>query len=457
MSQLARGFGRRTCAALVVVTVMSVAGCVQAGSSGSPSAPPSSASSASRTAIQTASPTASSAGTVDLNNVPAAPSGTWTGVQWVALPAGTPFKADPAAPDAMFQVFGWSRGYVGFAVSPNQTSADQGNGAPYVAPTVVPSYSADGVHWHAGQKLNVTAAGSSALQMIRAVLEGPAGLLAVGWSGACGSEYVDSLWTSSNGVAWQAVNARKAFGVDPSLITHISGGAAGYVAVSFKSRGAWTSKDGRTWHKVAFSADAFKEALVDDGTAFSGGFVLAGTTGAADCTAVVSDGSTPRPILRTAAAWWSADASSWTRIPLPGAVATPDAQFTWVSNLGDRAVLIVQDTPDGKRSAWGSHDGRTWTSVDFPSGPYQWEIVSGGQHNLIVEPAGSLDKAGPLTVRTLDDNFGLATVKQTGELPNILYSNPGGYSYGMVAIGPTGVVVKSSDGGQLWYGKPSAG
>jgi hypothetical protein len=89
----------------------------------------------------------------------------------------------------------------------------------------------------------------------------------------------------------------------------------------------------------------------------------------------------------------------------------------------------------------------------------QRDILSGGQHNLIVEPALTANKLVDLVnlrLRTIDDGFAVVAVDQSGEVPHLVYSNWGGPTYGLVALGPTGVVVTNTDGSQLWFGTPSA-
>jgi hypothetical protein len=461
--------------AALVLTALVAAGCVGATASGSasvlPADRPTETASASASAIPTATPTATPTAVVDpLPSVPPAPSGTWKSINWTALPTTPEFGAHSPAAGSTFQVFGWSRGYVGFAITPGQPTDDQVAAGILSDPTVVSSYSADGVHWHTGQKLD-TAEASSNLAVIRTVIEGPAGLLAVGWWGSCASEFLDSLWTSTDGISWQPVNVSEAFGQQPMPIAHISGGAAGYVAVAYKSAAVWTSKDGRVWQRVPLGTGPLKNSLINDGTAVSGGFVLVGTEGTADCevsAAPVGPAEpTPAPVLSKAAVWWSADSSSWTHVSLPGAVAGSGYQDTWVSRLGDQSLLVVVDaysSGSSSRSAWASKDGRTWTSVKLPADINQPAIISGGQHNLIVEAAmGTNDIGDPMVVsgklglQTIDDGFSLVSVNQSGDVPELLYSNWGGpNSYGMVALGPTGVVLTNADGSQLWFGTPSA-
>jgi hypothetical protein len=459
--------------ALAALASLVVAGCVGATPIGSasrlPATSPTGTSPASASVTDTSSPTTpvtkSTAAADSLQSVSPAPSGTWKGIRWTSLPATSAVGANTLVAGSTFQVFGWSRGYIGFAITPGQPTADQAAADTIVDATVVSSYSTDGVHWHAGQKLDTVAAGSYDLQVIRSVIEGPAGLLAVGWSGSCGSEYLDSLWTSSDGIAWQPVDAKKVFGTASDFleIVHVSGGAAGYVAVAYKSAGAWTSKDGRSWKRVPLGAGSFKNSQVNDGTAISGGFVLAGTTGTRDCGAAVSmDDSTPPPVFRTASVWWSADSSSWTRISLPGAMAKSEYQSTWVCRLNDRAMLVVDDSGAG-RSAWASKNGRTWTVVNLPGDIVQPGVISDGQHNLVVAPTLGTDSQGypvavlgDLGLRTIDDGFAVVSMAQSGDVPQLVYSNWYYGPYGMVALGPTGVVATNAGGSQLWFGSPSA-
>ena len=439
------------------------------------SAPPSATASASASAggseapsaTPTVAPSATSSAMADpLPSVPPAPSGTWGSINWTALPASPEFGAQTLSAGSLFQVFGWSRGYVGFALTPGQPTPEQMADGINPSSTLVSSYSADGVHWHPGQRLDTS--GAPDLAVIRTVIEGPAGLLAVGWWGSCGSEYLDSLWTSTDGISWQPVNVSEAFGLQPLPIAHISGGAAGYVAVAYKGAAVWTSKDGRVWQRVPLDTGSLENALINDGTAVSGGFILAGTEGTSDCGASIApEGPTPAPVFTKAAVWWSDDGSSWAHVSLPGARAASGYQETWVSHLSGQSLLVVDDDYSSvlsSRSAWTSSDGRTWASIKLPVDINQSAIIANGQHNLVVEPAQVPDNlgypyvvSGPLGLRTIDEGFQLLSLGQTGSVPDLLYRNwDGPYAYGMVALGPTGIVVTNADGSQLWFGAPSA-
>ena len=438
----------RVGAVLLTLVMVGLAGCVGAGPSASP---PSTAGPAGAGSISL-SPMATQ---VSRASVSPTPPSVWKSIEWASL--GTPSWATGST---QFEVFGWSRGYVGFSIQPT-------NDTGYPNPTVVSYYSADGTHWKEGQTLDTVAAGTQGqLWDIRSVIEGPAGLLAVGWSGGCGSEAVDGLWTSSDGTTWQPVNTQTAF--NRAGIPQISGGSAGYVAVEFKGAGVWTSADGRVWQPVALDAPAFTNSKIEYGTAFSGGYVLAGTYGYPDCEVAIGPAlATPPPVTPTV--WWSADAASWTRVSLPGAVSSSDGQSISVSRLSDRALLVVHEswtnsaTPVVRQAAWTSTDGRTWTSLTLPAEIAGAEILSDGQRALVVlpivygqTPPNGVPPLGHLSLQTFDANYALVTLQQSGDQPSFANPSPtpSGRSYGLVAVGPSGVV--ATDGHQLWMGTPSA-
>jgi hypothetical protein len=445
---------RKRRGAALTLAALVAAGCVGASETAPGVVSPAATLTAVPSAPAAASPTAEA-------TVAATPAGPWRSIAWTAIPATDALGAS-LAPDSSalpvgssFQVFGWSGGFVGFTIIPNEPTAAQASADINPAPTVVASYSADGVHWHAGRPL---AAGSPSLMTFRSVIEGPAGLLALGFTGACGDEYLDSMWMSKDGVAWEPVDVAKAFGVgssaaDRPVITHVSGGGAGYVAVAYKSAGAWTSIDGRTWSRVALDTGAFQGARIDDGTALSGAFVLGGTYGTRDCAVYI--GATPVPATRTAAAWWSADGSTWTRATLPGAVASTNYQSTWTIHVDDHAVMVVSDIDGVGTFAWGSNDGRTWAKVEFPVDVFDRCLVTAANHNLVVGPIDDPSAVSELRLRTIDDHFALTTVSQNGDVPKLAYQLPSAFQYGLVAVGPTGVVVSSGDGSRLWFGSPS--
>jgi hypothetical protein len=298
---------------------------------------------------------------------------------------------------------------------------------------------------------------------IRGVFEGPAGLLAVEESGACGDTWVEGLLTSRDGVTWQAVDMGKAFG--KAVIWNVSGGSAGFVAVDTVGQAVWTSRDGRNWQPVKLDAPAFARSRIDDGTAFSGGYVLVGSTeltGARSCGMTIADPSakpSPTAPLRVPAIWWSSDGAAWVKAQLPEAKAAYPIQM-WVWRLDDHTLAAFDEYGSyaGGEAVWVSNDGRTWKPLAQPVtlDPFVGEnfvndgyFLTDGQHGIQLQGLnGTLGDpyAGGMSLSTWT-NGGLVTLAQSGDQPPYDWQTDW-------AVGPTGVVV--TDDGGLWIGLPSS-
>lgn len=63
---------------------------------------------------------------------------------------------------------------------------------------------------------------------------------------------------------------------------------------------------------------------------------------------------------------------------------------------------------------------------------------------------------GRLGLSSVTDDLTVLPIEQSGDLPEILYSNFDFGTYGLVAVGPTGVVVTDPAGTQIWFGAPAA-
>ena len=454
--------GWRKFSALVAIAALAVAGCVGATAVGSPSLLPvaspaettfASASPATATASPAVEPAATAAAT-DLPIVPLAPSGTWKSIRWVSEPA-TPLLASPTdTPDApgvqtyssTRQLFGWSGGFVGLSFkSVGMKGEDK------VTTTTATTYSNDGVLWHAGPGVQQQ---TSDPLVIRGVFEGPDGLLAVEETTACGDSWVEGLLTSSDGVTWQAVDMGKAFG--NAVVWNVSGGSTGFVATDTVGHAVWISRDGRIWESVKLDAPVFATSRIDDGTAFSAGYVLVGstqTTGARSCSGPPS----PIPPLRVPTVWSSSDGAAWVKAPLPGAKAEYTIQMS-VQRLDDHTLAAFANY--GSDGVWVSNDGRTWrplakpvTLDQFISNYYYCQsegcFMTDGRHGIQLEGLNAtLDNpyGDGMSLSTWTDS-GLITLAQSGDQPP--------YDFGTDwAVGPTGVVV--TDAGQLWIGLPSS-
>jgi len=414
-------------------------------------ASPSPSGSATTQVAATPTPTLSSAPTptaTPFPSVEAAPAGPWSGIRWIS--AGPVFPQTPVpvtdGGSVQVSVFGWSRGYVGF-----RTAVDQSNPSVAATMSIVSTFSADGLHWTAGRPLDIEGLMKTTVG-ITAVIEGPSGLLAVGryQQAACGGPAtVDVLWTSSDGLTWTRVTPPADF-ASASVYT-IDGGSTGYIASGTLKDGVtqavWLSADGRSWRQSPLPKATFGTVVVDGATAFSAGYVVAG--------AVLGDEGCGGARLLTPSLWWSANGASWTRSKLTGATPASDATMT-VSRISDRALVAIatewnSTTQLSSQLVWATSDGQTWKLVKSPSSLLSASVLSNGQRGLVV--IAPPDNNGPPTIATVSDDLTVTALSQSGNGPIASASSTG---WVPAALGPTGVVILSSDGLNLWLGVPTA-
>ncbi len=462
---------------LSAAIALAIAGCVGAQTTDNPPTPAASTAPAAATAsalpptspatqspAATAAPPATAAPTpeaIDLTHVPAAPSGAWTNIHWVAVADHAPIAT--ATPDPLAgaeeavstqTVWGWSRGYVAFSI------VVKAQGEAGIA-TVSSAHSADGVVWQAGNTLQLPLDQPDV--SVSGVYEGPSGLLAVGMTGACGDYWIIALWTSADGSTWTKVDMKKTFGTNS--IERVTGGAAGFVATGESGSIAWTSVDGRTWRAIDFTASVFKHSRLDDGTAFGPGFVLAGSTevpGKRGCGATTVDPAapaTPTPPLRMPSAWWSADGTTWTKSELPGASAAFVVNAR-TYRITDRSLLLSTwgwGPDDGHGQAWLSSDGRTWKALGviaiLPD-----SIVTDGRHavqEVVSDQTADGQSTSPhVTLSYVGEDASMVTLTESGDLPVSATGVSGSEVWTLHwAVGPTGIV--ATDGARLWLGLPS--
>jgi hypothetical protein len=374
------------------------------------------------------SPTASS-----LPVVGAAPSGPWSRLDW--LDAGAVVPVGPTN----VGVHGWSGGYV--ALEQTGGSDEDGNDIPVV---IRSSASSDGIHWAAPTTIDT--AGIVGNIEITDIVEGPSGLLALGYpvGDTCGGPpTVVALWTSPDGGTWRRVTLPKDFRT--GQVHTIDGGSAGFIATGSRADGTtqalWTSPDGRTWTSRPLPKVSTGTLVLDSATSFARGFVLAG--------AVLGEGECGGPAHLHAATWWSADGVAWSRSTLPGSMTAAGARIG-VQAISDRVVVVTQTSPDdSKLLAWTSTDGRSWTAVHAPSDLLTRNPVTDGRHAaLMMDPDSG---SGPPTVFAVGEDAGVTTLGQTGNGP-IASEDSGGWTF---AVGPTGILVVRYDGGAAWLGVPS--
>jgi hypothetical protein len=301
------------------------------------------------------------------------------------------------------------------------------------------------------------ATGLAIFGAVAEVVEGPAGLLAVGrpQAAACGGPpRVDALWTSTDGVAWTRVQFSGNFG--SATVYTIDAGSTGYVATGASPDGTtqfvWLSQDGRSWHPANLPKSTFGQALVQGATDFAGGYVIAG--------AVPGDEGCGGYQTLTPSVWWSTDGTSWTRGTLTGAAPATESWMT-VTRINDRCLMAIATEWNAANATtevsnamtqavtlhvWVSGDGKTWTSVPLPSPLLGSAVLSIRQRGIVVE--WPTDNVGTATIANVGDDLAVTTIAQSGAAPIYGESSP----WWRFALGPSGVVAYSDDGTDLRVG-----
>jgi hypothetical protein len=304
------------------------------------------------------------------------------------------------------------------------------------------SASADGVQWSAPTTLQTGFKGNLAISTI---VEGPSGLLALGYpyGDTCGGPpTLAALWASPDGRTWERLPMPKAF--TAGSVATIAGGGAGFIALGTKSDGTtqaiWTSPDGRAWTSRKLPTVSSGTLALDGATSFDGGFIMVGS--------VLGEEGCGGAAHIKAAVWFSADGAAWTRTNLPGASTDPNAALG-VRRIGAH-LLVTQSLPSSAPThAWSSTDGRTWASTGEVSSDLSWASISDGQHVIMAfDPASSV---GALTLVGVDDRGRSTTLGQAGDGPVASEDGPGW----IWAVGPTGVLAARPDGTASFLGIPS--
>jgi hypothetical protein len=382
-----------------------------------------------------------------LRTVPTPPAGLWKSIHWYAGPTlvSCP-EPDPNATEdpngaeppecPTLRVFGWSKGFVAFADTEK---------------TIAVWSSADGLKWVKRHNLNL---GGQDYVQVSYVLEGPAGLLAIGYSsarGMCSSPdlTIHALWISADGATWSPISMAR-FDGSP---TTIASSSMGYIATGgYGEPEVWISKDGRTWNRATLPFTIYRNASVDGPTAFAGGFLIYGE--------VISPGGCGGDYLETSTVWFSATGTSgWVREVLPGAVPATNVS-TSVALINDSTLLATSDTLDDQgniasESRWTSTDAQTWKAFSLPAlEDKSWSLLSGGSRTLAqIWPAQSTaDPTGeapavPPTWMIFDQNLVPNPLSEKGDIPASDYDSD-------YAVGPTGIVF--CDGSQVWIGVAEA-
>jgi len=420
--------------AAVMIGILGVAGCTVARAFPSPAAPSATPAAASPSSAPTQTPFAVPA------SLPPAP---WRSIHWTRVAASAPIPdATPVQTDSEALVesrgpafYSWSGGFVAI-----KTVAVWNQDRSWTF-SMTTETSADGLTWVRGKAISLSGNILSSDTIsgivptgIDGLLEGPAGLMAY-WVNkvTCSDPWVFAypLALSRDGLDWHVLD-RTGWG----SIQTLDAGSAGYIATG--EAGVFTSTNGTSWLKADLRGEAFKGLDgINGGTAFVGGYVIAGNTFGPE-----TEGCGSGPTLLTPSLWYSPDGRTWTRDQVPGVVAGSEATMD-VSSLTDHLLSAQEWNPDAASPAWISTDGRTWKSAAIPKRTW---LVNGAHVLLSVVP----DEDNPaIHLYRIDENLATTELGQTGDVP------AGRVAHGPI-LGPVDLVAVDNEG-DVYVGVPVAG
>lgn len=355
-----------------------------------------------------------------------------TSLRWVN--GGRPGVSAATTPgvDQEFYVFGWSEGYLGFTSAFVRATGKM--------QSLRVTSSPDGIHWRTAGRLPLGHDDSAVI--VTQVVEGPSGLLATAERVGCAwQKPAVRMWRSTGGAAWAPVDIEKVFGAD--TLPGVSGGSAGYIvlAAAGGKRTVWTSQDGASWHERAVPSGGFSPQSV---ASFQRGLILAGTTQVAppDCGATTGDTAA----RYTGSVWLSQEGSSWSEADLPNVLEGTETTMS-VDRLNDTTVLVeevaVDDpTPDGVVRDWTSSDGLTWQQSDVLAAALG-DPVTDDTRTIFV---GATEGDG-LEIWGLTHDMRPTKLSAGADAPIT-------YRYGLVGLGPAGLLVTDASGAHSWLGVP---
>jgi hypothetical protein len=219
--------------------------------------------------------------------------------------------------------------------------------------------SLDGAAWTVTTLAAPPTAGATELLTAIAATDG--GFVAGGYEESATAQKMATLWRSSDGVTWSRASVTDQTAAIEEEITGIAAGPSALVAVGIagdERRGmaaVWRSVDGgASWQPVASPSFAAGRMLATAVIAGSGpGFVAVGEN--VDQTA--------------AAAWTSADGSSWSAAPAQSGLGNFGLQMVMTAvaaTPGGTGVVAAgwrSDSGNGSAVVWRSSDGRTWVHL----------------------------------------------------------------------------------------------
>ena len=169
-----------------------------------------------------------------------------------------------------------------------------------------------------------------------------------------GSGATDIVWSSSDGASWTSTTLTGQWN------GRMAGGPGGAIVPADTGLTVEVTTDCATWHTVSLPGPAV--GVVTDVTAFGGGFVAVGFSGAWD-----SNNNDPL-------AWWSPDGTHWTAAAVP-ARKGDGLMLVQAGSAGLTAESTQPGVTPGVESMWTSPDGRTWS----PSTANPLGVIASGE------------------------------------------------------------------------------
>ena len=282
-------------------------------------------------------------------SVPVAVAGEWTGLAWSA----------PVALSDASSVYDIAT-FDGGLVAVGQVAGASGSSE------VAVWRSSDGTEWAPLARGGSTFAGAS----VQHIAVTSAGLVAWGTvgepvctgsgEGATCEPVPVMIWTTSDAIAWTRVADLSAFA--GASIRAVAEGPFGLVAVGdtgWDKPAIWVSDVGTSWQRLALPSSAFKDAHFTDLRATTSGYVVAGGTGTVPFPGA---GGPPSSTSKVAAGWWSADGRTWAKATVKRTGNTGTSLGTL--SIGARGMVAVGSATGGKiGTAWTSPDGHGWTPI----------------------------------------------------------------------------------------------
>ena len=257
-----------------------------------------------------------------------------------------------------------------------------------------------------------------------------------------------AVWTSSDGLSWQAQPRSPAF--DGATIAAAASDSRTILAVGdsgWLHPGIWITTDGVRWQREALPVSLFRDAHLTDVAAVPGGWILGSDTAHEQVQCCINSAFPDVP-----AAWYSPDGRHWHRATLSG----PDAQLRHndIEGFGVGAQVITSDV--GFVSTDAGHSWQ-WRPRTLPEGM----AASDGQHVIGWSdyPTSNPDTSVDMPTTHLNffvsaDGLGWLPRVAQGDLADLPPSSLQG-DFGVVVL-PHGLAALNGEG-SLWVATAVSG